>query len=188
KTRGKPAQVPAGVQSRLGLFTLHKPAPGFSLIDQRGRRVSLGALRGRSVVLEFFDPVCTDICPIVSREYVDAAHLLGPLSRRTVFLAVNVNQFHERIADVARFSRSHGLDTIPSFHFLTGATPALKAVWKAYGVAVQPNPKGDVVHSSLLYFIAPDGRMRYLAWPERVKGSGILDWGRGIAAVVRTLL
>jgi cytochrome oxidase Cu insertion factor (SCO1/SenC/PrrC family) len=189
KALGKPAeQVPASVQARLGLFTLHKQAPGFTLTDQRGRRLSLAQLRGRAVVLEFFDPVCTDICPIVSQEYVDAARLLGSEATRTAFLAVNVNQYHERIGDVARFSRAHGLDAIAGFHFLTGSTPALEAVWKAYGVAVQPNRTGDVVHSSLLYFIDPSGRIRYLAWPQRAKGAAILDWGSGIATVVRTLL
>ncbi len=180
--------LPAGLKAQLGLFTLDKPAPGFTLTDQQGRRLGLAQLRGRPVVLEFFDPACTDICPIVSQEYVQAARMLGPRAARTEFLAVNVNQFHERIADVAGFSRAHGLDGIPTFHFLTGSTPALRAVWKAYGVAVEPSPSGDVVHSSLLYFIAPDGQIRYMAWPDRVKGAGILVWARGIAAVVRTLL
>ena len=59
-------------------------------------------------------------------------------------------------------------------------------VWKAYGVAVQPNPSGDVVHSSLVYFIDAKGHERYLAMPDRNK-KGIDAWAHGIAAVVRAL-
>ncbi|HKI92603.1 MAG TPA: SCO family protein [Gaiellaceae bacterium] len=179
--------VPAAVQSRLGLSTLgRRPAPGLTLVDQRGRTVSLASLRGKVVVLEFFDPVCTDICPIVSQEYVEANRLLGAAARRAAFVAVNVNQYHRSVAAVAGFSRKHGLDGIPSWHFLTGPTVTLQKIWKAYGVAVQPNPSGDVVHSSLVYFIDAKGRERYLAMPDRNK-KGIGAWAHGIAAVVRAL-
>ena len=181
------AAVPAAVQSRLGLSSLgSRPAPGLSLVDQRGRTVSLASLRGRVVVLEFFDPVCTDICPIVSQEYVEANRLLGAAARKAAFVAVNVNQYHRSVADVAGFSRKHGLDGIASWHFLTGPTSTLQRIWQAYGVAVQPNPSGDVVHSSLVYFIDAKGRERYLAMPDRNK-KGIDAWAHGIAAVVRAL-
>ena len=175
------------MQSRLGLSSLgSRPAPGLSLVDQRGRTVSLASLRGRVVVLEFFDPVCTDICPIVSQEYVEANRLLGAAARKAAFVAVNVNQYHRSVADVAGFSRKHGLDGIASWHFLTGPTATLQRIWQAYGVAVQPNPSGDVVHSSLVYFIDAKGRERYLAMPDRNK-KGIDAWAHGIAAVVRAL-
>lgn len=52
-------------------------APGFTLTDQDGQAMSLASLRGRAVVLEFMDPHCTDICPIVSREFIDAYRDLG---------------------------------------------------------------------------------------------------------------
>ena len=35
-----------------------RPAPQFALRDQRGRLVSLSALRGRPVVLTFLDSLC----------------------------------------------------------------------------------------------------------------------------------
>ena len=33
--------------------------------------------RGHAVVLEFMDPHCTDVCPLVSAEFIDAYHDLG---------------------------------------------------------------------------------------------------------------
>ena len=37
------------------------PAPGFTLVDQFGRRVSLRQFRGRAVILAFVDSRCTTI-------------------------------------------------------------------------------------------------------------------------------
>ncbi|HSP72336.1 MAG TPA: SCO family protein, partial [Gaiellaceae bacterium] len=163
-----------------------RPAPPISLVDQRGRQVSLASLRGKVVVLDFMDPRCTDICPIVSQEYLRAAKLLGPDAAGVEFLAVNVNQFHRRVADVAAFSREHRLSALAGWHFLTGPTPELRKVWKAYSVAVIPNPDGDVVHTSIIYFVDRSGNLRYAAMPTKDR-AGIPAWGRGIATVTRGL-
>src|ERR1700716_524500 len=82
-------------------------APAFTLSDQRGRTVSLASLHGRIVVFESMDPECTLECPITSQEFVEAARDLGRRSSEVVFVGVNVNQYHARIADVLRFSRAH---------------------------------------------------------------------------------
>jgi cytochrome oxidase Cu insertion factor (SCO1/SenC/PrrC family) len=158
--------------------------------------MSLASLRGR-VVLEFMDPHCTDICPIVSREYLRAYHDLGRLAPKVVLAAVNVNRYHLRVADVAAYSRAQGLATMPSWHFLAGPYPRLKAVWRAYGVAVHaPGRDADVIHSSLVVFIDARGRERFVASPmadHTARGTAYLPagqlgaWGHGIALVARQL-
>jgi cytochrome oxidase Cu insertion factor (SCO1/SenC/PrrC family) len=114
-----------------------------------------------------------------------------------VFLAVNVNRYHLRVADVAAFSAEQRLTTLPSWHFLTGPFPGLRAVWEAYNVAVDaPSPNADVIHSSVMYFIDPEGRERYLASPmaDHTRGGSsylpadrLAAWGQGIALVARSL-
>src|SRR6516165_6881323 len=95
-------------------------APGFTLTDQQGHTMSLASLHGKVVVLEFMDPHCTDICPIVSQEFVDAYHELGGQKSKVVFAAINVNQYHASVANMARFSNAQRLNTIPGWHFFTG--------------------------------------------------------------------
>jgi len=51
--------------------TLGKPAPAFKLLDTEGKEVSLASLRGRVVVLEFFNPDCP---------FIKFAHTKGPLA------------------------------------------------------------------------------------------------------------
>jgi cytochrome oxidase Cu insertion factor (SCO1/SenC/PrrC family) len=187
--RSKPAPVQATppVCAAVGCSELGgTEAPDFTLTDQDGRTVSLASLRGRSVVVEFMDPVCTDICPIVSQEFLQADRTLGADASKAVFVAVNVNQYQESVDAVRSFSQKQGLDTLPNWHFVTGSTPALRAVWRAWRVTVVPNPDGDVVHTSVVYFIDPAGRLRFVAFPDDSKAQIDL-WGRTIASTVREL-
>ena len=127
----RPSGIPASVSTPLAdLMQLSpvpaRPAPGFTLTDQAGHVLRLASFRGRAVVLEFMDPHCTDICPIVSQEFIDAYRDLGRSAARAVFIAVNVNPYFHGVADVAAYSAEHQLAAIPSWHFLTGPVASLK--------------------------------------------------------------
>jgi cytochrome oxidase Cu insertion factor (SCO1/SenC/PrrC family) len=197
RVSGLPANMPTRLANLMAASALNTPAPGFTLTDQKGRRLSLASLRGKVVVLQFMDPHCTDICPIVSAEYLKAHHDLGATASKVVFAAINVNQYHAAVADMAAYSRQQGLTTIPGWHFFTGPVPALKAAWQGFHIEVQaPNPDADVVHTSVIYFIDARGRERYLAMPEvdhTKSGTAYLpaslqaSWGHGIALLAASL-
>jgi cytochrome oxidase Cu insertion factor (SCO1/SenC/PrrC family) len=198
----RPSGIPGLISTRLvNLMELTPvspaPAPGFTLTDQNGRKLPLSAFHGKVVVLEFMDPHCTDICPIVSDEFVIAHHDLGQLAGKVVFAAVNVNQYYATVQDMARYSAEHQLNTIPDWHFFTGPVPALHQVWSAYNIEVEaPNPNADIVHTSAVYFIGPNGQERYLASPMTdhtksgkayLPADQITAWGHGIALLARHL-
>lgn len=199
----RPSGVPASVSTHIAdLMALSpvpaRPAPNFTLTDQNGRTMSLSSFKGKAVVLEFMDPHCIDICPIVSREFVDAYHNLGSNASKVVFIAINVNQYYASVADMATFTTEHQLNVIPSWHFFTGTVGQLTAIWHAYGVEViAPNPNKDIVHTSIIYFIDPSGRERFLANPvvdHTRKGTAFLpapsitSWGQGISLTVQNLI
>jgi thioredoxin-dependent peroxiredoxin len=126
-------------------------APGFTLPDQHGSKVSLSGLRGRTVVLYFYlkadTPGCTtQACGVRDRagEYARAGVAVLGVSRDPV----------ERLA---AFDRKHGL----GFTLLSDAD---HAVAEAYGVWVEKSmygrkfwgfaratfvidPKGKVTHA-----------------------------------------
>ncbi len=198
----RPSGIPAIVSTELvNLMQLsplpHRPAPGFTLTDQNGRAMALSALRGKVVVLEFMDPHCVDICPIVSQEFVDAYRDLGRAAGRVVFAAINVNQYHASVGAMASYSREHGLTVIPSWHFFTGSLPALQAAWRNYGIVVQAtSPNADIIHTSAIYFIGPTGQEMFLSSPmvdHTRKGTAYLpagqltEWGHGIALIASHL-
>ena len=195
---GIPPSVPTSLADLMGLSPVPvRSAPGFTLTDQHGQRLAMSALRGKVVILEFMDPHCTDICPLVSAEFVAAYHDLGPLASQVVFAAVNVNPYHATVRDVALFSDEHQLTSIPDWHFFTGPLASLQAVWRGYGIEVEARgPNIDVAHTSSVYFIDPQGRERYLGAPMAdytAAGAAYLPpgqiaaWGRGMALVARSL-
>jgi cytochrome oxidase Cu insertion factor (SCO1/SenC/PrrC family) len=198
----RPSDIPANISTSLvNLMQLssipHVPAPGFTFTDQRGHTLSLASLRGKVVVLEFMDPHCTDICPIVSQEFVDAYHELRADANKVVFAAINVNQYHASVADMAAFSAAHQLTTIPAWHFFTGPIPALRTAWRDYDIAVEaPNPNADIIHTSSVYFIDARGAERYVATPmadHTANGTAYLPpdqiaaWASGIARLAQDL-
>jgi cytochrome oxidase Cu insertion factor (SCO1/SenC/PrrC family) len=193
-----PASVSASLANLMELSPLPSiTAPNFTLRDQFGREISLSDLRGNTVVLEFMDPHCTDICPLVSQEFVDAYHDLGPAASKVVFVAINVNKYFRSVKSMKTYSQEHGLDEIPSWHFLTGSVQSLEDVWHDYGSYVSaPNPNADIIHSSVVYFIGPSGFEQYAASPtddHTANGAAYLptgslaSWGRGIALVANAL-
>jgi cytochrome oxidase Cu insertion factor (SCO1/SenC/PrrC family) len=196
---GIPAIVPTRTADLMQLSPVpHVAASNFTLTDQGGHSMSMAALKGKAVVMEFMDPHCTDICPIVSQEFIEAYRDLTPAARaRVVFLAVNVNEYHTKVSEMAAFTDEQHLNTVPTWHFLTGTVPELKSIWHAYGVEVEaPNPNADVIHSSFMFFIDPQGKERYLADPmvdhtksgtSYLPASQQIAWGRGIAALANRL-
>ncbi len=195
---GIPASISTPLASLMGLSPVPaRPAPAFTLTDQHGHALSLASFRGRAVVLEFMDPHCVDICPIVSQEFIDAYRDLGVAASRAVFIAVNVNPYHLQVRDVAAYSGEHQLTTIPSWHFFTGPLASLRAVWRAYNIEVRaPGRNADVIHTSQILFIDPSGDERYIATPMAdytatgqayLPGGPLAEWGKGIALVARQL-
>lgn len=82
-------------------------------------------------------------------------------------------------------------------HFFTGPLATLKALWSAYGNSVdEPSRDADVIHTSEVLFIDPQGRERYLAAPMAdytpagkayLPAAPLAEWGQGIALVTRQL-
>lgn len=185
--RAKTASFPTQLTNRMGLVSMGgAQAPNFTLVDQHGQTTSLSDFRGHPVVLEFFDSVCQNECPLISADFLNAAKRLGPRAQDVHFVAVNVNADHAAVSDVAAFTKQHSLDTLPHWSFLTGETSTLAKVWNAYGISVYKGPDGDVKHQDWMFFIGRNGNEQWIASPDATI-SDTAQWGSDIATVVKTL-
>jgi cytochrome oxidase Cu insertion factor (SCO1/SenC/PrrC family)/thiol-disulfide isomerase/thioredoxin len=137
--------------------TVDRPAPNFTLTDERGQPVSLQAFRGKVVMLAFNDSQCTTICPLTTAAMLDAKRSLGPAASRVELLGIDANPNATAVHDVLSYSQLHGL--LGQWHFLTGPLGTLRAVWKAYGIDVQI-ARGQIDHTPGLFMIDPQGRIR----------------------------
>lgn len=199
---GIPAVISTSLANTMGLNSLPvKAAPGFTFTDQHGHTMSLSELRGKVVVLEFMDDHCTDICPIVSQEFVNAYHELGAEAGKVVFAAINVNPFYRSVSAVMTFTTEHRLNTIPDWHYFTGPLPALETAWHHYSITVTAPSRNNIIHTSAVYFIDPQGQERYMADADieepsiKYTKSGTAyvpagqetAWAQGIAELARLL-
>lgn len=140
-----------------------RPAPPFSLRDQRGALVSLASLRGRPVVLTFLDSRCTSECPVAGRELGSIMRRL-PVRSRPALVVVSVDPGGDTPRSIAHALAKWKLAGPWTVHWLNAPTRAeVAVVWRAYHVQVEPTTN-DVVHSLALYLIdrRGDERTAYL--------------------------
>ena len=133
-----------------------RAAPAFALRDQRGRRVTLASLRGRTIALTFLDSLCKQACPIEGR-MLAAAISQARGAAHPQLLVVSVDPAGDTPRSVERAARKWRLpaDTI----WLLGTRTQLKPVWDAYQITVEP-VSGDIVHSTAVYLLDKRGYER----------------------------
>lgn len=149
----------AAVDSGTALGGASRPAPDFTLTDQFGQKVSLDEFRGKVIFLTFADDNCTTVCPLTTNTLMEMIRLLGPGAQQVQLLAVNANPDDTSVADVAAFSRAHGMSD--RWLFLTGSKSELEAVWKEYGIDVAVL-SGKIDHTAADFLIDADGNERRL--------------------------
>lgn len=161
-----------------------RPAPGFTLTDQFGRRVSLRDYRGKVVILAFNDSQCTTVCPLTTTAMVDAKRFLGAAGRNVALLGIDANPDATSIKDVRAYSKDHGM--LYKWRFLTGPAPQLKRIWTGYGIAVEIT-RGQIDHTPALYVIDPQGRERAL-YQTQMNYSSVPQLGQLLAHEASSLM
>jgi cytochrome oxidase Cu insertion factor (SCO1/SenC/PrrC family) len=136
-------------------------APGFTLRDVLGGRVSLASARGHVVLITFLDSRCRTLCPLIGRAIGDVQRSL-PAAARPVVLVVSVDPRGDTRSSVRAAARRWSL--APGWHWLSGSRQQLAGVWRSYGIAVQ-RTTNDIVHGAAVYLVDRRGNERagYLA-------------------------
>jgi cytochrome oxidase Cu insertion factor (SCO1/SenC/PrrC family) len=161
-----------------------KQAPDVSLVNQFGQPMSLSQFRGKVVMLSFEDSQCTTVCPLTTQAMLEAKQLLGAAGGQVQLLGVDANPDATSVADVLAYSRAHGM--VNQWDFLTGARSQLKAIWGAYGIAVQIEA-GQIDHTPALYVIDQQGRERKL-YLTQMAYSSVGQSAQVLADEIATLL
>jgi protein SCO1/2 len=118
--------------------------PPFSLRDQDGRLVSLGAYRGRVVLVTFMHAGCRETCPIMTQQIRGA---LDDLGADVPVLAVSVSPVEDTPALARRFIARQRMTG--RMRFLVGTEAELRPVWKAWGI----QPEAGALHHSAFVFL-----------------------------------
>lgn len=161
------AQLTGSLKALIGLKQIaNARAATFSLTDQFGRTWQLSDAKGKVVVLTFFNRDCNDICTVLGPEIAQTEALLGANSASVQFVIINTDPGHFNYVAAPSALTAATLQRYSNVRFLTGPLNQLNAVWINYGVSVRVGAIAtQVAHNNVMYFIAPDGTLRYLAVP-----------------------
>lgn len=110
-----------------------RSAVAFTLPDQRGALVSLGALRGRPVLLAFLGVRCRG-CEAEAARLASVLRRLPAIDRPTLVI-VSLDARADTRAAIDRAARRWGLAGAWGWHWLTAATSRMAPVWRAFGVS-----------------------------------------------------
>jgi protein SCO1/2 len=153
-----------GLQVAQGL-TLGGP---FSLVDETGRAVTERDFAGGWMLVYFGFTYCPDVCPTELGTMAAAVDALDPaLAERVVPVLVTIDPERDTPAALADYvSRFH-----PRMRGLTGTPEQIAEVARRYRVYYAKARRPDATdylmdHSSFIYLVAPDGRVRTLFRPE----------------------
>lgn len=190
---GLPANISSSVADEMGLGPISGLSErNFALVDQHDRPISLHSLEGHVVVLQFMDSACSGVCPVASAETRDAYRDLGANQPSVDFVTVNVDRFHDSVADAAAMTQREGLAAVSTWHFLTGPPGTLASTWHKYNVEVRDaTASSPLTYLSQFYFIGPTGNVRFVAITTSSDSSGHVTQsatteaavGQGIATI-----
>ena len=152
-----------------------KRAPDFRLADEHGRPVSLGALRGRPVVITFIDPLCRDYCPTEAQHLNDVVSAF-PQAQKPAVVAVSVNVAGNTKGNLLLDRRKWQL--VPEWRWAIGPEAQLGRVWRSYHVQVIVSTKKiagvkvrQVAHTEAAYVVDANGFQRAVfLWPYTAAG------------------
>lgn len=139
-------------------------APGFTLVDQFGRPVSLRDMRGRVTVVTFMFAGCSDTCPLLTAKLAGIQRQLGARADDVRFAAITVDPLNDTPAVLAAYGKAHGVDP-DRFTFLTGSMQEIDAVTRAYAVFRKSLPGSTSIdHTFLTSIVDRQGvlRVQYL--------------------------
>jgi len=140
---------------------------GFSLLDEAGRNVTAADFAGSWLLIYFGYTYCPDVCPTELGLATAAIDALGAQGDRVVPVFISV--------DPERDTPDHLADYVARFHprlrGLTGTPEQIAAVarqYRVYYARARGSNNNDYLidHSSFLYLVGPDLRVRALFRPQ----------------------
>jgi protein SCO1/2 len=139
--------APGPLPSRLGITEdTAVPATVLSipLVNEHGQTTSLGAFRGKIVVLTSFLTSCQETCPLTTAAFLDMQHDLAAagMSGKVTFIEASVDPGR----DVPERLEAYAHVTGANWPLLTGTPANLASLWHYFGIYYQrvaeSNPPG----------------------------------------------
>ncbi len=146
---------------KAGVFNPAREAPDFSVRGSDGTALTLSRYRGKVVLLGFGYTSCPNVCPVTLAVLAQAHRKLGLLAPQVQVIYLTVDPERDTAERLKQYLEAFD----PTFVGGTGTVAQMAAVRLKYGVTAQKVGSGSnygVAHSSFVYLITRDGKLRAL--------------------------
>jgi len=154
-----PAQSSNG--SSNGSFASNNSAdclPAIDFVDQHGAKVSLAALKGKPVLIDFIYANCTTACPVLTARFAQiASKLRGNLGTKVTMVSITIDPEHDHPAQLLDYARTHNAER-DGWLLLTGKPTDIDAVLHIYQLKREREPDGTIAHVTTSFLVGADGR------------------------------
>jgi protein SCO1/2 len=155
------AQASDGDALKAGVFNPPREAPDFSVRASDGAALALSHYRGKVVVLGFGYTHCPNVCPATLAVLALAHRKLGALGSQVQVIYLTVDPERDSAERLKQYLAAFD----PTFLGGTGTAAQMAAVRTSYGVTAEKVGTGSeygIAHSSFIYLITRDGKLRAL--------------------------
>lgn len=141
------------------LTRINDTVPTMRLADQTGRFVQLSEFRGKAVLVTFAYAHCQTVCPLVVMDLLQVQKQLGAAAPEIVIVTLDpLRDTPSRLPSIAKEWRLGA-----GAHVLSGQVEEVEQTLNAWRIPrVRNGSTGDYSHPTMVYVIAPDGRITFV--------------------------
>lgn len=137
----------------------NRDAPEFGLVNQHGERITLARFHGRPLLVTFAFAHCATICPLLVKDMLLARAQLG---EEVAAVVITLDPWRDTPSRLPTIAASWQLPE--GVHLLSGTVEEVEFVLDRWKIPrVRNRSTGDLVHPSVTYIVAPNGRLAYLS-------------------------
>ncbi|MDH5752168.1 MAG: SCO family protein [Deltaproteobacteria bacterium] len=141
-----------------GYLRLNRPAPDFSLTDQKGRQVGLNDIRGNVSYVTFAFGNCATVCPLLVTSINRALEMAPGLNARMV--VISLDAWRDTPSALEGIRTQWGLPE--SATLLSGDIITVNDVLDNFEITrVRDEKTGDIDHPGVVYVLDPKGVIAY---------------------------
>jgi protein SCO1/2 len=128
------------------------------LVDQNGKTVSLAALKGKPLIVDFIYTSCPGPCLMETAKLTNVALRLGSdLGWKVAIVSITVDPEHDGPAQLREYAQQQGADK-KGWYFLTGSAADVDRALAGFKLSRERGPDGSVGHLVDMILVGRDGR------------------------------
>jgi protein SCO1 len=139
------------------------PVREFTMLDQAGRRVSLGAYRGRTIIVAFLYSTCGPTCIVIAQQIRGALDELPP---GVPVLLISAEPRSDTPASIGRFLARVSLSG--RVHYLSGPLATLRPIWRSFRIVPATAGRAAFDRSASVFLLDGSGRQRVIYQLEQL--------------------